>query len=153
MTLPRSTLSVSTGLASRDRLSIGAAVASASVDFPPAPCAIRASLSLRLGFSAWVGRELVLDSVELGVSFSGTGGEMRLTGMTDAGDACSERGSDGKGGVPPSCEISMRGFAGTLDREPDVALDAALPGRGGRTSEARGASSESSEDESELESE
>ena len=95
---------------------------------------------------------LLLGPVELGVSFSGTGGEMRFS-ETANGEACSERGRDGKGGVPPNCVISIRGFAGTLDREPDVALDAALPGRGGRTREARGASSESSEDESELESE
>lgn len=99
-----------------------------------------------LGFSECVGRALVLESVELGVSFSGTGGDVRLSGSAGAGEACSlERGSAGTGGVPPSCEISMRGFAGTRDREPDVAFEAALPGRGGRTSVARGASSESSE--------
>lgn len=45
-------------------------------------------------------------------------------------------------------EISIRGFAGILGRELD-AFEAELPGRGGRTNEANGASSESS-DESEV---
>lgn len=55
--------------------------------------------------------------------------------------------------MPPNCEISMRGLVGIRDREADVAFEAALPGRGGRTKVARGASSESSEDEPESESE
>lgn len=49
-----------------------------------------------------------------------------------------------------SCDMSMSGFAGTREREPDVALEAELPGRGGRTRDANGASSESSESELEL---
>ena len=49
-----------------------------------------------------------------------------------------------------NCEMSIKGFAGARVREPDVVLEAELPGRGGRTSEAKGASSESSEEESEL---
>lgn len=49
-----------------------------------------------------------------------------------------------------NCDISISGFAGARVREPDVALDAELPGRGGRTRDASGASSESSDDEFEL---
>ena len=52
-----------------------------------------------------------------------------------------------------NCVISMSGFWGIRVREPDVLFDAELPGRGGRTSDANGASSESSDDESELSSE
>lgn len=73
------------------------------------------------------------------------GGEVIFSGTLGAGDGFSDRGNDGTGGVAPSVEISMRGFAGIRERE---TFEAALPGRDGRMNEARGASSESSEDES-----
>lgn len=135
---------------------MGLAVASVSTDLPAAPWAMRASLSVMLGLSAVAERELLLVSVELGVtSFSGTGGVGCLAagaGVVGEGAAL-DRGSEGTGGVVPSCEISMRGFDGARGLEPEVAFEAELEGRGGRTNVASGASSESSEDESELSSE
>jgi hypothetical protein len=140
---------------------MGVAVASTSTDLPEVPCAIRASLSLRLGFSLGVERELLLVSVELGVDtfsvmgvefLSGTAGDCRGSGEEGEGFSV-VRGNEGTGGVVPSCDISMSGFESARGREPDVALEAELPGRGGRTSVASGASSESSDDEWESSSE
>lgn len=68
---------------------------------------------------------------------------------TEGGGEDSNDGSAGNlGGFRPL--MSIRGFAGARARDPDVALEAALPGRFGATSLDRGALSESSESESEL---
>ena len=49
--------------------------------------------------------------------------------------------------------ISISGFWGIREREAEVVLEAALPGRDGRINDAKGALSESSEEELELSSE
>ena len=101
----------------------------------------------------WVRMDLALastkhrcDEEEPPLSLSIAGGVGSFSGTLGAGDGLSDLGSEGTGGgVAPSALISMRGFVGVRVRE---AFDeAALPGRGGRMNVARGASSESSEDE------
>ena len=81
-------------------------------------------------------------------SLSGIGGENCLS-LAKGDEVFSPAMNAGTGGVP-ICEISMRGLVGMRERDPDVALEAELPGRGGRMRVANGASSESSEDECEL---
>ena len=49
--------------------------------------------------------------------------------------------------------MSIKGFGGIREREAEVVFEAELPGREGRMKEARGASSESSEEERESSSE
>ena len=94
--------------------------ASCSTDFAPAPCAMRASLSLRLGLASWVGREplLISDEDEPPLSRSIAGGVGSFSGTLGAGDGLSDLGSEGTGGgVAPSALISMRGFVGVRVRE------------------------------------
>ena len=106
-----------------------------SFDFGPSARAARANRSASVSFSE------LMEVGEVGV--------LGATTSCFSGAEVSIAGSGGNvGGFIP--EISIRGLAGTRAREPEVALEAALPGRFGATSLDRGALSESSESESEL---
>lgn len=132
-------------------------MANVSTDFPAAFCAIRASRSLRGGLSDRGGRpSLAFSSLgdllgTEGAVGDGLFGDFEIgEGLFGGVNGLSKTNARLGTGGAFNCDISISGFAGARVREPDVAFDAELPGRGGRTRDASGASSESSDDELEL---